>query len=51
MDSEDYDELIKAEEAQREHNWDPLVRWQVIQRMIAWADSQRTGEGTSVSDA
>jgi hypothetical protein len=41
MNMNDY-ELKADEEAKRERNWDPLLRWQVIQRTIAWADQQRT---------
>lgn len=35
-------ELIAAEEAKRERNWDPKRRWQVIQETIAWAEAQQT---------
>ncbi len=35
-------DLVAAEEAKRERNWDPRVRWQVIQDTITWAESQRT---------
>ena len=35
-------DLVAAEEAKRERNWDPRRRWQVIQETIAWAQSQRT---------
>lgn len=36
------DSIEKAEEeAKRERNWDPAVRWRVIQEMIAWADAQQ----------
>jgi hypothetical protein len=37
------DDLKRYEEEKRERHWDPAVRWQVIQEMIAWADSQATG--------
>jgi hypothetical protein len=35
-------ELIAAEEAKRDRNWDPKLRWQVIQETIAWAEAQQT---------
>jgi hypothetical protein len=35
-------ELIEAEEAKRLRNWDPKSRWQALQAMIAWAESQPT---------
>ena len=35
-------ELIAAEEAKRECNWDPKLRWQVIQQTITWAEAQQT---------
>ena len=35
-------ELIEAEEAKRWRNWDPKQRWQALQAMIAWAESQVT---------
>jgi hypothetical protein len=30
------------EEAKRERNWDPALRWKVIQETITWADQQAT---------
>ena len=33
--------LLNEEEQKRERNWDPLVRWQVLQQTIAWVDSQQ----------
>jgi len=35
-------ELIAAEEAKRERNWDPKLRWKVIQDTITWAEQQQT---------
>jgi hypothetical protein len=35
-------ELVRNEEAKRLRNLDPKQRWQIIQRTIAWVDSQRT---------
>jgi hypothetical protein len=35
-------ELIAAEEAKREHNSDPKLRWKAIQETITWAEAQRT---------
>ena len=35
-------ELIQDEEAKRWRNWDPKQRWQALQAMIAWAESQAT---------
>lgn len=35
-------ELIAAEEPKRERNWDPKLRWRVIQDTITWAEAQRT---------
>jgi hypothetical protein len=32
-------ELIRAEEAKRDRNWDPQQRWKVLQETIAWVDS------------
>jgi hypothetical protein len=33
-------ELKQFEERKREAHWDPVERWQIIQEMIDWADSQ-----------
>lgn len=35
-------ELKQIEEAKRERNWDPALRWKVIQETITWADQQAT---------
>ena len=35
-------DLIAEEEAKRHRNWDPQLRWQVIQDTIAWAEAQQT---------
>lgn len=35
-------ELKQLEEAKRERNWDPAVRWKVIQDTITWAEQQTT---------
>jgi hypothetical protein len=43
VDGREFTELLKAEEAKRERNWDAAERWRVIQATITWADSQRTG--------
>ena len=36
------DDLKAREEAKRERNWDPAMRWKVIQDTITWAESQGT---------
>jgi hypothetical protein len=38
--NESFDELVLRERVKRERNWDPKVRWQVIQDTIAWASLQ-----------
>lgn len=40
--SDSQSELVAAEEAKRERNWNPRLRWQVIQDTITWAEAQRT---------
>ena len=40
MQPTDIAELKKREEQKREAMWDPAQRWQVLQAMIAWCDSQ-----------
>ena len=35
-------DLIEREAAKRERNWDPKLRWKVLQEMITWAESQAT---------
>ena len=35
-------ELKASGAAKRDRNWDPLLRWQVFQQTIAWADQQHT---------
>ena len=35
-------ELKAAEEAKRERNWDPALRWKVLQDTIDWAEQQAT---------
>jgi hypothetical protein len=35
------DTLLLDEEQKRERNWDPLVRWKVLQETIAWVDAQQ----------
>jgi hypothetical protein len=35
------EKLKKAQEALRERHWNPMTRWDVLQRTIAWAESQR----------
>jgi hypothetical protein len=37
-----FSELKLAEEAKRERNWDPALRWSVVQDTIAWAAEQAT---------
>jgi hypothetical protein len=32
----------EVEEARRERNWDPALRWRVLQETIAWAEAQAT---------
>jgi hypothetical protein len=34
------DEWKAAEEKRRERNWNPTIRWQVLQESITWAESQ-----------
>lgn len=36
------DELKLQEELKRERNWDPVLRWKVIQETITWAEQQAT---------
>jgi hypothetical protein len=36
------DRQKEAEEERRERNWDPAVRWRVLQETIAWAEAQAT---------
>jgi hypothetical protein len=33
-------DLVRLEAARRDATWDPVERWQAIQRMIAWAEQQ-----------
>jgi len=35
-------ELMREEAAKRDRNWDPKLRWQVIQETITWVDAQAT---------
>jgi hypothetical protein len=35
-------ELKAREEAKRERNWDPALRWKVIQETLAWCEAQAT---------
>lgn len=35
-------DLKKKEELKRERNWDPQMRWKVLQDTITWADAQAT---------
>lgn len=35
-------DLKLAEEAKRERNWNPALRWKVFQDTISWADQQAT---------
>jgi hypothetical protein len=37
-----FSELVAREAAKRERNWDPKLRWQVLQETITWAESQAT---------
>lgn len=41
MTDEQFLELVKREEEERERNWDPRKRWQVIEQTIEWVDSQQ----------
>jgi hypothetical protein len=41
MTHEEFSELLSREEAKRNRVWDPAQRWQMIQKMIDWADAQR----------
>lgn len=34
--------LKQKEELKRERNWDPQMRWKVLQDTITWADAQNT---------
>ena len=40
--SESLSDIKRAEEAKRERNWDPALRWKVIQETITWAEQQAT---------
>ncbi len=40
--SESLNELIAREQAKRERNWDPALRWKVIQETLAWCEAQAT---------
>ena len=42
MDSPPDDDPFTREHQRREAAWDPVVRWQVLQETIAWAESQAT---------
>lgn len=33
-------ELLEREHRKRERNWDPALRWKVIQDTITWAEAQ-----------
>ncbi len=33
-------DLKRYEERKRERNWDPAMRWKVIQDTITWAEAQ-----------
>jgi hypothetical protein len=35
-------ELVEREAAKRERNWDPKLRWKVLQETITWVESQAT---------
>ena len=35
-------DLKRQEELKRERNWDPQMRWNVLQDTITWADAQAT---------
>ena len=34
-------EILAEEERKRERNWDPQMRWKVLQETIAWVDAQQ----------
>ena len=34
--------LIENEAAKRDRNWNPALRWKVLQETIAWVDAQAT---------
>ena len=38
----EFSELMQRESAKRERNWDPKVRWKVVQDTITWAEAQST---------
>jgi hypothetical protein len=40
--SQSLSELIAQEAAKRERNWDPQLRWRVIQDTLAWCATQAT---------
>ena len=40
--SDPLSELLAEEEAKRERNWDPALRWKVIQDTITWAEAQQS---------
>jgi hypothetical protein len=33
-------ELLEREAAKRDRNWNPALRWKVLQETIAWVDAQ-----------
>lgn len=35
-------ELVEREAAKRERNWDPKLRWKVLQETITWVEAQAT---------
>ena len=37
-----FGELVRYEKAKRDRNWDPRQRWNALQEMIGWAESQTT---------
>ena len=40
--NESFNELVKREQAKRERNWKPQLRWKVLQETIDWAAAQNT---------
>ncbi len=39
--ADDLTELLQAEEAKRDRNWDTALRWKAILAAIEWADAQQ----------
>src|SRR5437762_12387426 len=40
--NESFSDVVKREHAKRERNWNPQLRWKVLQETIDWAAAQKT---------